>query len=160
MSGVRTQPYRDPLQALHTKQGWTVDALAAEMAHANAAVQAHERAVAQACARVAAVFKQITQVRASANGLDIALDQRLQAYLAQIEVERDQVQQSLKDAMGQRDAVFEQLARAKRLLDGYERRREQGLAEHAHKAALAAIKQADDDWLLRHPASGEIDDRV
>jgi flagellar biosynthesis chaperone FliJ len=160
MSGARTKPYRDPLQALHTKQSWTVDALAAEMAHANAAVQTHERTVAQVVARIMAVLTQITQVRSSAKGLDIVLDQRLQAYLAQLETERDQARKSLDEAKSLRDTVLDQLVRARRLLDGYERRREQGRAEHAHEAALATIKQADDDWLLRQPVTGEIDDRV
>jgi flagellar export protein FliJ len=154
------KPYRDPLQALHTKQSWTVDALAAELAHANAAVQAHERTVSQLLARVVAVLTQIAQARASANGIDLALDQRLQAYLAQLETERGQAQNGLQEAKGLRDAVREQLVQARRLLDGYERRREHGRNEHAHAAQLAAIKEADDDWLLRQPVTGAIDDRV
>jgi flagellar export protein FliJ len=154
------KPYRDPLQALHTKQTWAVDALAAELAHANAAAQAHERTIAQLLARVVAVLTQIAQARASANGIDLALDQRLQAYLAQLETERGHAQNSLQEAKGLRDAVREQLVQARRLLDGYERRREHGRSEHGHAANLAAIKEADDDWLLRQPVTGEIDDRV
>jgi flagellar biosynthesis chaperone FliJ len=154
------RPYRDPLQALHTQQSWTVDALAAEMAHANAAVQAHERAVAQITVRKAAVLAQIAQARSHSAGIDLALDQRLQAYLEHLQTEHNQAQGNLDQAQGLRETVRQQLTQARRLLDGYERRREHGRAEHEHAAALAALKHADDDWLLRQPLTGQIDDRV
>lgn len=154
---LRRAPYRDPLQALYTKQTWTVDALTAELAHANAAVTAHERVLAEVMARRAAVLMQLERARDGA--LDLALDQRLQDYLDQVEAERVQSQRGLDDAQAQREAVREQLVGARRLLDGYERRRERGRAEHTREGIALAIKEADDAWLLRKPA-GEIDDRA
>ena len=155
---MRRAPYRDPLQALYTKQTWTVDALTAELAHANAAAAVHERKLGELGARRLSLLEQLKRARDGA--LDLALDQRLQDYLGQIEAERLQAQRSLDDARAQCDAVREQLVSAHRLLDGYARRRENGRAEHEREGIAMSIKEADDAWLLRRPATGEIDDRV
>jgi flagellar export protein FliJ len=155
---LRHAPYRDPLQALHTKQAWTVDTLSTELAHGQAAVAAHERTLNQVMARRAQVLSQLERGRDGA--LDLALDQRLQAYLEQLEAERTQATRALDDARAQREAVREQLVAARRLLDGYERRRERSREEHVRQGIAMAIKEADDAWLLRQSAAGDNDARA
>ncbi|TAL13625.1 MAG: hypothetical protein EPO01_21015 [Aquabacterium sp.] len=144
--------FRYPLQPLLTKRRWDLDALRAELAAARGHLTAEEQALARLRDRAAAVCGELAGLRAAGRTLDPARDAVLRRYADSLDDEQRQQEERLHRARQLHEAAKAEAARALQALRGIERHRETQVQAHRAEGQREQIRQADDDWLMRHPS--------
>jgi chromosome segregation ATPase len=145
---ARERPYRYPLQALLSQQGWQVDALSQELATARSALQQQERAAEQLQQALQGLNHSLARLRADGQTLDLAREQRLLAWRAAQEEALQQQQAQVASARGLCERIADQLARARQALKGYENHRDGLQAQHRIEHARVQARVQDDEWLV------------
>lgn len=145
---ARERPYRYPLQALLSQQGWQVDALSQELASARSALQQQERAAEQLQQELQDLNHSLASLRADGQLLDLAREQRLLAWRAAQEEALQQQLAQVESARRLCERIADQLARARRALKGYENHRDGLQAQHRIEHARVQARVQDDEWLV------------
>lgn len=145
---TREPPYRYPLQALLSQQGWQMETLSQELVSARRALQQQERAAEQLQQELHGLNHSLAQLRGDGQTLDLPREQRLLAWRAAQEEALLQQQAQVESARGLCERIADQLARARRALKGYENHRDRLQQQHRIEQARTLSRVQDDEWLV------------